>query len=262
MPEIEPWNKPNEDGEKPGDICCLRAMGGKCYEHNPKNYKEACFCLGPSQPHVKGTMFVGPGNLRCRGPVVHNEFKTYVPSARGLEAMQSISQDFDALLTKLEAVIETGRELALVRTHLEIACFYARKGEAKQTAGVADTTTGVCGHSYANAFQECPVCFPTAPIRIRGCSDGAALPIDERKTFGEPENYLAKQVGQVREVLTEAALPPFGNEHWEAVLAPGAINCTACSGVFDGSAVKVKNGSDLYHRHCAEAQYSRFLGQS
>jgi hypothetical protein len=99
---------------------------------------------------------------------MHNEFKTYVPSTQGLTEMQAISQDFDELLTKLEAKIDAGRELALVRTHLEIACFYARKGEAKQTAGVSDTTTGVCGHSYANVFQECPVCFPTAPIKFSG----------------------------------------------------------------------------------------------
>jgi len=32
------WEKPNENGEKPGDICCLRASGGVCYDHDPKNY--------------------------------------------------------------------------------------------------------------------------------------------------------------------------------------------------------------------------------
>lgn len=33
-----PWNQKNECNEKPGDICCLRASGLWCYEHNPKTY--------------------------------------------------------------------------------------------------------------------------------------------------------------------------------------------------------------------------------
>jgi hypothetical protein len=34
-----PWKKANSSGELPGDICCLRACGGVCYEHNPFNYR-------------------------------------------------------------------------------------------------------------------------------------------------------------------------------------------------------------------------------
>jgi hypothetical protein len=33
-----PWKLPNEHGELPGDICCQRATGKYCYEHDPKNY--------------------------------------------------------------------------------------------------------------------------------------------------------------------------------------------------------------------------------
>lgn len=33
-----PWNKPNNYGELPGDICCKRTSRGKCHEHNPCNY--------------------------------------------------------------------------------------------------------------------------------------------------------------------------------------------------------------------------------
>jgi hypothetical protein len=33
-----PWDQPNDNGEKPGDICCQRSTGGRCYEHNPENY--------------------------------------------------------------------------------------------------------------------------------------------------------------------------------------------------------------------------------
>ena len=34
----KPWLKANEYGELPGDICCQRAAGKYCYEHNPANY--------------------------------------------------------------------------------------------------------------------------------------------------------------------------------------------------------------------------------
>jgi len=34
-----PWKEPNSHGERPGDICCLRACGGVCYEHDPLNYR-------------------------------------------------------------------------------------------------------------------------------------------------------------------------------------------------------------------------------
>ncbi len=33
-----PWLQPSENGERPGDICCLRATGKFCYEHDPRNY--------------------------------------------------------------------------------------------------------------------------------------------------------------------------------------------------------------------------------
>ena len=35
----KPWLKANECGEMPGDICCQRAIGKYCYEHDPVNYK-------------------------------------------------------------------------------------------------------------------------------------------------------------------------------------------------------------------------------
>lgn len=37
--QSKPWTQPNEHGEKPGDICCLRAAGGVCYEHDERNYR-------------------------------------------------------------------------------------------------------------------------------------------------------------------------------------------------------------------------------
>ena len=36
----EPWMMPNENGELPGDVCCQRATGEYCYEHDPNTYKQ------------------------------------------------------------------------------------------------------------------------------------------------------------------------------------------------------------------------------
>jgi hypothetical protein len=33
-----PWQQANAYGEYPGDICCQRATGQYCYEHDPANY--------------------------------------------------------------------------------------------------------------------------------------------------------------------------------------------------------------------------------
>lgn len=38
-PVLPPWAMPNEHGERPGDICCQRATGSKCYEHDPANWR-------------------------------------------------------------------------------------------------------------------------------------------------------------------------------------------------------------------------------
>ena len=34
----KPWMEPNASGELPGEICCQRASGKFCYEHDPMNY--------------------------------------------------------------------------------------------------------------------------------------------------------------------------------------------------------------------------------
>lgn len=38
--ELAPWERPNEHGELPGDICCRRAGGDRCYDHDRRNYPE------------------------------------------------------------------------------------------------------------------------------------------------------------------------------------------------------------------------------
>ena len=36
---VNPWEAPNDHGEYPGGICCQRATGEFCYEHDKNNYQ-------------------------------------------------------------------------------------------------------------------------------------------------------------------------------------------------------------------------------
>ncbi len=48
--------------------------------------------------------------------------------------VQKISQEFDGFLSKLEEIAgKDGREMALVRTKLEEACFFAKKSLAMKS---------------------------------------------------------------------------------------------------------------------------------
>ncbi len=48
MAELKPWERPTEDGELPGELCCQRSVGGRCYDHNPANYEEASASAPPA----------------------------------------------------------------------------------------------------------------------------------------------------------------------------------------------------------------------
>jgi len=36
----KPWETYSDNGEVPGDICCQRATGRYCYEHDPTHWKQ------------------------------------------------------------------------------------------------------------------------------------------------------------------------------------------------------------------------------
>ncbi len=65
---------------------------------------------------------------------VRNEFAVHMLNAEGRERAQAIARDFDHLLGNLETVIGAGpsREMSIVRTKLEEACFFAKKAMASQ----------------------------------------------------------------------------------------------------------------------------------
>jgi len=59
------------------------------------------------------------------------EFKVHRLTEKGLAKAQRLAENFDRLLTELQADIPNGRYLAIVKTKLEEACFFAKKGIAE-----------------------------------------------------------------------------------------------------------------------------------
>jgi hypothetical protein len=61
-------------------------------------------------------------------------FRMHVLNEGGIGKACDIAELFDGLLSSLEATIGGSgtRELSLVKTHLELACFYAKKAMAVQ----------------------------------------------------------------------------------------------------------------------------------
>ncbi len=62
---------------------------------------------------------------------MHKQFEVHMLTEEGKQLTQDIAREFDGLLTALKDVVPEGRELSLAETHLEIACFFAKKGMAK-----------------------------------------------------------------------------------------------------------------------------------
>jgi hypothetical protein len=51
---------------------------------------------------------------------------------KGFARVQNIGHAFDTLLCVIEAAVPEGRQLSIVRSKLEEACFYAKKGISLQ----------------------------------------------------------------------------------------------------------------------------------
>lgn len=65
---------------------------------------------------------------------MHAAFQVHMLTEEGKTKAREIAESFDALLTKLEALVPEGRELAITRTKLEEACFFAKKGMAQKNS--------------------------------------------------------------------------------------------------------------------------------
>jgi hypothetical protein len=61
---------------------------------------------------------------------MHQEFKVHLLNDEGIALAKEMATRFDDLLTWCESVGQPGRELSLVKTKLEEACFFAKKAMA------------------------------------------------------------------------------------------------------------------------------------
>lgn len=65
---------------------------------------------------------------------VRAEFQTHLLNERGLAAASAIGQVFSDALDKIEALVPSGRERALVTTKLQEAAFFAKRAIAVDPA--------------------------------------------------------------------------------------------------------------------------------
>jgi hypothetical protein len=66
--------------------------------------------------------------------MVRKEFEVHLLNETGIARAQQMAVDFNLFLHQLESLVGTaeGREMAIVRTKLEEACFFAKKALANQ----------------------------------------------------------------------------------------------------------------------------------
>lgn len=68
---------------------------------------------------------------------MNKEFQVHMLNEGGKAKAQAIAETFDACLNKLTELCPAGRELALVRTKLEEASFFAKKAMASSPENTA-----------------------------------------------------------------------------------------------------------------------------
>lgn len=61
-------------------------------------------------------------------------FQSYKLTEVGMDKAKKIAEQFNALLVSLSEVVPAGREMSIVKTKLEEACFFAKKGMSKVNA--------------------------------------------------------------------------------------------------------------------------------
>jgi hypothetical protein len=61
----------------------------------------------------------------------HPEFEVHILNELGIARARSLAGVFDRALTDILDLVPPGRELSIVKTKLEEACFFGKKGLAK-----------------------------------------------------------------------------------------------------------------------------------
>ena len=59
---------------------------------------------------------------------MNKEFQVHLLNDAGIEKAQKIAADFDTLLESIKSYLPESRELSIVKTKLEEASFFAKKG--------------------------------------------------------------------------------------------------------------------------------------
>jgi hypothetical protein len=62
------------------------------------------------------------------------EFEVHILNDNGIAKAKHIAANFDSFLNAIKIALPAGRELSIVKTKLEEACFFAKKGMAKDPA--------------------------------------------------------------------------------------------------------------------------------
>jgi len=63
---------------------------------------------------------------------MHAEFEVHLLNDLGIAKAKRIAQEFDDFLTKIENLVPQGRSFSIVKTKLEEASFFAKKGMASE----------------------------------------------------------------------------------------------------------------------------------
>jgi hypothetical protein len=72
---------------------------------------------------------------------MRKEFRVHMLTDEGKAKAVALAATFETALTEIERVCPEGRELAIVRTKLEEACFFAKKAMANAN-NIAEPTNG------------------------------------------------------------------------------------------------------------------------
>ena len=83
---------------------------------------------------IGGELVMHPGTSGEGPRQISREFAVHMLNADGKEKAGEIALAFDHLLAQLEVLCPAGRELAIVRTKLEEACFFAKKAMASDAS--------------------------------------------------------------------------------------------------------------------------------
>ena len=73
--------------------------------------------------------------------IKNNEFAVHKLNDFGLSKMEENSYAFDYALTTIANICPDGREMSIVRTKMEEACFFAKKSLAKSLANELSNPT-------------------------------------------------------------------------------------------------------------------------